>query len=95
MESTATLEEEIKQVIVDALMLEDVSPEDIDRETPLFNEGLGLDSIDALELGMALSKKYHIKISQDVDENRRHFENVKCLSAFVRQKMQAAGKESE
>ncbi len=57
--STA-LQEEIKVLIIDALMLEDVEPNEIEVDTPLFNEGLGLDSIDVLELGMAISKKYKI-----------------------------------
>ena len=51
------LELEIKQLIIDALNLEDMSPGDIDNDNQLFGEGLGLDSIDALELGMALKKK--------------------------------------
>jgi len=86
--AAAKLEEELKTLIVEALMLEDVEPDEIESETPLFNDGLGLDSIDALELGMAISKKYKIKISQDQEENRAHFENVKTLSAFVHRKLQ-------
>ena len=60
----AELELEIKQLIIDTLMLEDIKPEDIDSAEPLFVEGLGLDSIDALELGVALQKKYGTAGSQ-------------------------------
>ena len=56
------LELEVKQLIIDSLSLEDIEPEDIDSEEPLFGDGLGLDSIDALELGIALQKTYNIKI---------------------------------
>jgi len=84
--STA-LQEEIKVLIIEALMLEDVEPHEIEVDAPLFNEGLGLDSIDALELGMAISKKYKIKINEDGEENRTHFASVKSLAAFVSRKL--------
>jgi len=70
-------------------MLEDVKAQDIETDAPLFGEGLGLDSIDALELGMAISKKYQIKLSQDPEENKEHFASVKNLVAFIQQKVQA------
>src|SRR5688572_27457184 len=54
MESTSALEKELKTMIIETLMLEDIAPDDIDRDAPLFNEGLGLDSIDSLDLAMAL-----------------------------------------
>ena len=82
-----TLEDELKQLIVTALRLEGVRPQDIDSEQPLFNEGLGLDSIDGLELAMALSKTYRIELSHDPEENKRSFANVRNLVAFIRQKM--------
>ncbi len=85
------LETELKHLIVDTLMLEEVTAADIDSESPLFGEGLGLDSIDALELGMAISKKYQIKMSQNPDENRSYFENVRSLAKFVNKKRQEAG----
>jgi len=77
------LETEIKQLIIDALALEDISVEDIDSNAPLFVEGLGLDSIDALELGMALQKKYGVHMSADSQETRSHFTSVNALAAFV------------
>lgn len=90
--STDTLEQELKHLIVEALMLEDVEADEIDSTEPLFNEGLGLDSIDALELGMAISKKYDIKINQDSEENKSYFATVQSLAAFVSQKLAEAGK---
>ncbi|MCL1892779.1 MAG: phosphopantetheine-binding protein [Holophagaceae bacterium] len=77
------LESEIKVLIVNALDLEDVKPEDIETDAPLFGEGLGLDSIDALELGMALKKKYKIDFKSQTEENRAHFSSVSTLAKFV------------
>ena len=77
------LEPEIKQLIISTLSLEDVQPEEIDPEAPLFNEGLGLDSIDALELGLALQKRYGVVLAADSQETRQHFASVRALSAFV------------
>ena len=77
------LELEIKRVLIDALMLEDVAPADIDSDAPLFNEGLGLDSIDALDLGLALEERYGVKPSDDGDENAARFASVRSLAEFV------------
>jgi acyl carrier protein len=77
------LEQEIKELIISSLALEDVSPQDIDPVAPLFVEGLGLDSIDALELGLALQKRYGVTLSADSEETRRHFSSVRALAAFV------------
>ena len=74
---------EIKQLIVDSLDLEDLSPEDIKTDAPLFGEGLGLDSIDALELGVAIKKKYNLSLSGEDKENHKHFYSVKSLAEFV------------
>jgi acyl carrier protein len=65
------------------MSLEDIAPEDIDPTAPLFNEGLGLDSIDALELGLALQKRYNLTLAADSEETRRHFASVRSLSSFV------------
>lgn len=78
------LEEEIKQIIIDSLELEDVTKDDIDNSEPLFNEGLGLDSIDALELGMALKKKYNLTLSKDKNENKKYFYSVSTIADFIR-----------
>jgi acyl carrier protein len=77
------LEHEIKELIISSLSLEDITPEDIDPAAPLFVEGLGLDSIDALELGLALQKRYHVSLSADSQETRKHFASVRALAEFV------------
>ncbi|MBK8158057.1 MAG: acyl carrier protein [Rhodospirillaceae bacterium] len=77
------LERDIKALIIDALKLEDIKPEDIDSQEMLFGTGLGLDSIDALELGVALRKRYGLKIETITDEVKAHFANVRSLAAFV------------
>ncbi|MBN2351222.1 MAG: acyl carrier protein [Spirochaetales bacterium] len=77
------LEQEIKTIIIEALALEDVAPDDIDPAAPLFGEGLGLDSIDALELGIAIKKKYNVNLSAEDKENRKHFYSVRTLAEFV------------
>ncbi|KFN47123.1 MULTISPECIES: phosphopantetheine-binding protein [Arenimonas] len=77
------LEAEIKELIITTMSLEDIAADDIDAEAPLFNEGLGLDSIDALELGLALQKRYGVTLAADSEETRQHFASVRALSAFV------------
>lgn len=77
------LELEVKQLIIDVLQLEDITPGDIDSAAPLFVEGLGLDSIDALELGVALQKQYGISLSADSEDTRRHFASVQALAAMI------------
>ena len=77
------LELEIKELIIATLKLEEIAPESIDPEAAIFGEGLGLDSIDALELGIAIQKRYGIKMSADSQENRIHFSSVRKLAAFV------------
>lgn len=79
----AELELEIKQLIIDTLMLEDIKPADINSAEPLFVEGLGLDSIDALELGVALQKKYGVKISANASENKHYFSSINALVKMV------------
>ena len=77
------LELEIKKLIVSALQLEDLRVEDIPSDEPLFGEGLGLDSIDALELGVALRKRFGLKIETVSNDLKQHFRNVRSLAAFV------------
>lgn len=74
---------EIKQLIIDALDLEDMTIEDINNDEPLFGEGLGLDSIDALELGLALKNKYQITIDAESEDTKKHFASVSALVAFI------------
>lgn len=79
------LEREIAELIVSCTGLEDIRAEDIDPEAPLFTEGLGLDSIDALELAMAIDKKFGVRIRADDEGNKAIFQNVKNLAAYVAQ----------
>jgi acyl carrier protein len=82
--STQTAAElELAQLLVESLNLEDVEAGAIDPEAPLFNTGLGLDSIDALELALAISKQYGFQLRSDNDENRRIFASLRALSAHV------------
>lgn len=74
---------QIKELIISSLELEDVKPEDIVDSEPLFREGLGLDSIDALELGVALKKKFGVKFSAENSENKKHFASVNALAAYI------------
>jgi acyl carrier protein len=83
--SANELESELKELIVEALMLEDVSADEIESDQPLFGDGLGLDSIDALELAMAVDKKYGVRIKADDEQNRQIFSSVKSLAAYVGQ----------
>ncbi|WP_297811456.1 phosphopantetheine-binding protein [uncultured Methylophaga sp.] len=80
------LHNEIKQMIIDSLELEDIELDDIDSSEPLFVDGLGLDSIDALEIGLALQKRYGIKLKADSDETRQHFASVNALASLVEEK---------
>jgi acyl carrier protein len=78
------LEHDIKELIISSLALEDIAPADIDPAAPLFVKGLGLDSIDALELGLALQKRYGVSLSAESEEVRAHFASVRALAQFVR-----------
>jgi acyl carrier protein len=78
-------EHELAQLLVESLNLEGVAPDSIDPEAPLFGDGLGLDSIDALELALAISKKYGFQLRSDSDENRRIFSSLRALSAHIDQ----------
>ncbi len=81
----SALETELKSLIVEALMLDDVTPEEIDEKAPLFGEGegLALDSIDALELAIAIDKRYGVKISADDKDNKKTFSSVVALAAYI------------
>jgi acyl carrier protein len=80
--TTATVEYRIKQCIINRLDL-DVTPEEIDDAAPLFGEGLGLDSIDALELVIAVGKEFGVEID---DDDMEHFGSINSIAAFVRSK---------
>ena len=74
---------EVKNVIIESLQLEDITPQDIDTDAPLFVDGLGLDSIDALELGVAIRQRYGIRIEAVTEEVRAHFASVRALARYV------------
>ncbi len=77
------LHNDIKQLIIDCLDLEDVTVSDIETEAPLFGEGLGLDSIDALELGLAIKKEFAVKIEANSEATKAHFYSVASLASFI------------
>jgi len=77
------LEQELKALIIDVLDLEDITVDDINAEEPLFVDGLGLDSIDALELGVAIQKRYGIKIEAEGEQTKELFASVKNLADFI------------
>ena len=76
-------ERELAELIVTALNLEGVAPGDIDPDAPLFKTGLGLDSIDALELALEISKKYGFQLRSDDENNIRIFSSLRSLAAHV------------
>lgn len=78
-------ERELADLLIESLNLDGISAEQIDPEAPLFGAGLGLDSIDALELALAISKKYGFQLRSDNDDNRRIFGSLRALSAHVEQ----------
>jgi acyl carrier protein len=75
----------LAELLVESLNLDGVAPADIDPEAPLFGAGLGLDSIDALELSLAIGKKYGFQLRSDNEDNRRIFGSLRALSAYVEQ----------
>ena len=79
------LEQQLKKQIIEELKLEDLTPEEIKDEEPLFGEGLGLDSLDAVELVVLLKKHYQLEIS-GMEEAREAFASVKSLADYVREK---------
>ena len=78
-------ERELAELIVNALNLEGVAPADIDPQAPLFKTGLGLDSIDALELALEISKRYGLQLRSDDENNVRIFSSLRALSEHIAQ----------
>ena len=79
------LEQQLKQLIIDSLALEDISIDDIETDMPLFSsEGLGLDSVDALELGLAVQKTFRLQLDGEQTQLRDYFESVATLAHFIR-----------
>lgn len=84
----STLNTQIKEVLIKALELEDITPEDIEDDAPLFGQnkegrGLGLDSIDALELGIAIKDNFGVSFSTVNEETRKHFASIDALAAYI------------
>lgn len=82
-EAPTDIEDRLRELIVEGLVLQDVQPEDIEAEEPLFEEGLGLDSVDALELAMIIQKEYGIKVRGTTEENRERFRSLRSLARFI------------
>jgi acyl carrier protein len=78
------LEQELKRLLIEVLNLEDVSVDDINSQAPLFGDGLGLDSIDALEFGVAIRKKYDVQMDADSEVTREHFASIANLARFIK-----------
>jgi acyl carrier protein len=78
------LEDDLKRLIIEELKIEDIKPEEIDSDAPLFGEGLGLDSLDAVELVVILKKKYKIDL-EDIEKARKAFTSVDTLAEFIRE----------
>ncbi len=77
------LEEEIRQTILSSVDVDGLTAADLPADQPLFGDGVGLDSIDALEIGAALRKRYQVKFKANSDENRVHFRTISSLAAFI------------
>ncbi len=84
------LEDRLKKLIVDTLALEDVEPSSIVSDAPLFGEGLGLDSIDALELALAFHKEFGVRTQENDERNREYYHSVRSLAQFIRAKQAEA-----
>ncbi len=78
-----SLHAELKKLVVETLSLEDTTPDEIETDAPLFGDGLGLDSIDALEIAMVLEERYGVTLEDDPEANQQIFESVRSLAAFV------------
>ena len=76
---------EIKCLIIETLYLEDITPDEIEDNAPLFVEGLELDSIDALEIGVALQKKYQIKLNPNGEDLKEHFYSVQTIANYIKE----------
>lgn len=86
LDATKELQDELKRMIIDVLDLEDIGPNDIITDDLLFGDGLGLDSIDALELGVEIQKRYGIVLEGEESDLQSHFMSVATLAAFIEER---------
>jgi len=87
----SNLEHELKLLLIKALDLEDVEPEDIETDAPLFGDGLGLDSIDALEIGLELQARYQVELEPEDEDTHKHFASIRALANLVRSQNASLG----
>jgi acyl carrier protein len=80
-----TIKEQLKKILVEELNLEDISPEDIEDDAPLFGEGLGLDSLDAVEIVVLLEKHFGVEV-KNLDEGREAFRSINALAQYVEER---------
>jgi len=92
--SEEQLASRIKEIIVETLALEDVEPTSIETDAPLFGEGLGLDSIDALELALAFHKEFGVRTQENDEKNREYYYSVASLVKFIQEKRAEAAAEA-
>lgn len=81
------LVEELKLLVIETLELEDIKPADIDKDDALFVKGLGLDSIDALEIGVALQKKYNVKLTAKSEGLKEHFYSIQTIADYIQENL--------
>jgi acyl carrier protein len=81
-----TVKEQLKKIIIEELNLEDISPEDIKDDEPLFGEGLGLDSLDAVEIVVLLEKHFGVEVNS-LDEGKEAFRSINALTAYIEERM--------
>ncbi len=79
----SALEQEVAGLLVEVLELEDTKPEDIGPTEPLFGDGLGLDSIDALEMAMVISQRYGVQMKAEDEQTQEAFTNLRKLCEFI------------
>jgi acyl carrier protein len=77
------IQDQLKMLIIESLNLEDLTKDDIDTNAPLFGTGLGLDSIDALELGIAIKKKFGVLFNAQAESTKQHFASVSTLASYI------------
>ena len=87
MQAQTDEERELARLIVGSLDLENVNADDIDPEEPLFGDGLGLDSIDALEIALTITQKYSIQMKVDDDDMQQVFNTLRSLNAYIQEKL--------